>query len=258
MNEFWARLNSTERRFVVGVAVVFFLVINIVWVWPHFADWGNTKGRMAAARTRLVTYETGTNLMPDLKKKIDKYQGQGQIVPAEDQGLQFARVVQNQTTLYGIVPQNMTIRKEASTGGTTNNSFFVDQVATMRLDTTEKQLVDFLYSIGVGSNSLIRVKALSVQPDPSHQRLSVGVTLAASYQRKAIASAAPAAAAGQAPKTTAAPNSAKPPTGAPTNSAKPGAIPLPNKAGVTNRSAIRPTTNQFPAAPAGPKQTPKK
>ncbi len=84
MKEFWTRLNSTERRFVVGVGVVFFLVINIVWVWPHFGDWSNTKGQMAAARTRLVTFESGTNLIPDLKKRIAQYQGQGQVVPEEN------------------------------------------------------------------------------------------------------------------------------------------------------------------------------
>jgi len=249
MKEFWARLNSTERRFVVGVAVVFFLVINIVWVWPHAADWGNTKGRMAAARTQLTTFETVTNLIPDLTKNIAKY-GQGKIVPDEDQGLQFARVVQNMTTLYGIVPQNMNIRREASTGGTTNNSFFVDQVATMSLDTTEKQLVDFLYNLGTASNSQIRVKSLTVSPDPSHQRLSTRVTLVA-YQRKAIASA------GQTPaaKTATAPNAAKPAANPATNNAP---LPIPNKPGMTNRSPVRAATNHFPAASAGPQQTPKK
>ena len=252
MKEFWARLNSTERRFVVGVVVVFFLVINIVWVWPHFGDWSNTKGRMAAIRTQLITFETGTNLIPDLNKNIAKY-GQGQIVPDENLGVQFARVVQNQTTLYGIVPQNTTIRREASAGGSTNNSFFVDQVATMSLDTTEKQLVDFLYNLGTSSNSQIRVKSLTVSPEASHQRLSTRVTLVASYQRKAIASG-PAAGPAQSPaKTATAPNVAKPAT----NSAK---LPMPPATlpGVTNRSPVRPTTNHFPTAPAGQQPIPKK
>src|SRR6185503_11562093 len=104
MKEFLERLNPTERRFVVGVAVVFFLVINIVWVWPHFGDWSDTKGRMTAARTRLVTFESGTNLIPDLNKKISVYQGQGQVVPEENQALQFSRTVMSQTTLFGIIP----------------------------------------------------------------------------------------------------------------------------------------------------------
>src|SRR3569833_3681460 len=105
MKEFFARLNPTERRFVVGVGVVFILVINLVRVWPHFGEWSDTKGKMTAARTRLVTFETGTNLIPDLEKKISIYQGHGQVVPEANQALLFARTVMNQTTLFGIVPQ---------------------------------------------------------------------------------------------------------------------------------------------------------
>ncbi len=261
MKEFWTRLNSTERRFVVGVGVVFFLVINIVWVWPHFGDWSDTKGRMAAARTQLVTFESGTNLIPDLQKSIDKF-GHGKVVPQEDQALQFARLVQNQTTLFGIIPQNIVFRKESTSGTTTNNSFFVDQTATMQLDTTEKQLVDFLYSIGAGSNSLIRVKVLSVQPESSHTRLTTRVTLVASYQ-KAIGSAGAAAAVqkpGATPQkpapTTATTNKAapaltgKPAAGKATNNATPVITP---KKPETNSRTPRATNTFVP--PTRPGQT---
>jgi hypothetical protein len=200
MKEFLARLNPTERRFVVGVAVVFILVINIVWIWPHFGDWSETSGRKDAASKRLVTFESGTNLIPDFQKKIATYQGRGQIVPSSDQALQFVRLIQNQCAQFGIIPENMSNQRQPGT----TNSFFVDQAETMTLQTTEKQLVDFLYSLGASSNSLIRVKVLSIQPDPSHQRLTTRVTLVASYQKKAIGSVGAAPAAGRpAPNTTA-------------------------------------------------------
>src|SRR6185312_5028315 len=106
------------------------------------------------------------------------------------------------------------------------NSFFLEQSETMSLDTTEKQLVDFLYSVGAASNSLIRVKVLSVQPDGSHQRLNTRVTLVASYQKNNIG-AAPAT--GQKPAATAAKpatTAAKPATTTATPN-KPAPIPLP-------------------------------
>jgi len=246
MKEFLARLNPTERRFVVGVAVVFFLVVNVVWVWPHFGDWGDTKGRMEAASGRLVLFETGTNLIPDLEKKIARFQGQGQIVPSADQAVQFVRLIQNQTTQFGIIPENMSNQRQP--GAT--NSFFVDQAETMTLVTTEKQLVDFLYSLGASANSLIRVKVLSVQPDPSHQRLTARVTLVASYQKKAIGSVGatqkrPAADQKTAPAT--APKSGMTPAGAttkpPTNA--------PARLSVTNRI----TTNHGPLSPPGSQKT---
>jgi hypothetical protein len=256
MKEFFARLNPTERRFVVGVAVVFFLVINIVWVWPHFSDWGQTKGRMAAARGQLMTFQLGTNLIPELERKIAIYRGQGQMVPTENQALNFVRTIQNETTKVGIIPQNMNPTRQSGP----TNSFFVDQGENMTLDTTEKQLVDFLYNLGSSTNA-IRVKVLSVQPDPSHQRLSTRATLVASYQKKAVGSvgaAAPVAGQKRAPAetkpaTTAAPTTpanTKPTTPAPNNT-KP-ATPGTPKLQATNR--VTRTTNTFvsPARPGQP------
>jgi hypothetical protein len=217
------------------VAVVFFLVVNVVWVWPHFGDWGETKGRMEAASARLNLFENGTNLIPDLEKKIRQYQGQGQIVPSADQAVQFVRIIQNQTTQFGIIPENMVNLRQPNA----TNSFFVDQAEAMTIVTTEKQLVEFLYSLGAGANSLIRVKSLSVQPHPSHERLTARVTLVASYQKKAIGSvgaAAPARPAATAPAAKPAPGggAVKPPTNAPA------------RAGMTNRGPAAPQKNLTP------------
>jgi hypothetical protein len=247
MKEFFARLNPTERRFVVGVIVIFFLVINIVWVWPHFGDWGQTQERMRTAGGKLVLFETGTNLIPALQKKIADYQGQGQIVPSENQAVQFVRLIQNETTRFGIIPENMTPSRQSGP----TNSFFVEQGETMTLQTTEKQLVDFLYSLGAGTNS-IRVKVLSVQPDPSHQRLTTRVTLVASYQKKAIGAPMPAPRAA-APARPADKKPAPAPTPAPIprpiGGLPPGVTPAPTpgKPAVTNRVA----TNHSPVGPLG-------
>lgn len=235
IKEFLARLNPTERRFVVGVAVVFILVINIVWIWPRFSDWGVTSGRMADARDRLMKFQTGTNLIPDLEKQIAKY-GQGQVVPSSDQAIQFVRMIQNLTAQFGIIPENMS---SARLPGATN-SFFVDQAETMILQTTEKQLVDFLYNVGAASNSFVRVKVLSVQPDPSHQRLTARVTLVASFQKQAIGSVG---AAEKRPE--------RKPAPVPGNTASKTVPAAAGKPAVTNRAA----PNHLPgAAPNGPQK----
>ena len=56
----------------------------------------------------------------------------------------------------------------------------------------EAQLVDFLYNLGSG-NSLIRVRDLTLRPDPPRQQLSGTVKLVASYQKNPPKKAAPAA-----------------------------------------------------------------
>jgi len=181
MKDFFARLNPTERRFVVGVIVLFFIVINLVWVWPHFSDWGETKTRMNTAREKLALFDAGLAKVPGLRREIEKFQRQGEVVPQDDQAVRFVRTIQSEASRSGVIPSSMSPQRQTGT-----NAFFMEQNETVTLQCQEKQLVDFLYNLGAG-NSLIRVKVLSVQPDQSHQQLTTRVTLIASYQKKATA-----------------------------------------------------------------------
>jgi hypothetical protein len=217
MKEFFARLNPTERRFVVGVGVVFFLAINLVWVWPHFSDWSQTRTRMNTAADKLVTFQQGVAKIPALNREIDKYQRQGDVVPQDDQAVRFVRLIQSQAAESRVMIVNMGSQRQT---GTTNNPFFVEQNETVTLQSGEKELVDFLYNLGAG-NSLIRVKVLSVQPDQSHQQLTSRVTLIASYQRKAPAPRAAAPAAAPAAKTPAGAAPKPPAVAAPKPAMKP-------------------------------------
>src|SRR5947207_5059427 len=155
MKQFFARLNPMERRFVVGVAVVFFIVVNVVWVWPHFGDWGKTKKALAGARKTNDLYQIEINKLPQLHEELKKYQRAGQSdVPTEDQAVQFFREIQNQATKSGVLIVVIGSQRQLSN---TNNPYFVELNQTMTLQAGEKQLVDFLYNLGAGS-SLIRVK----------------------------------------------------------------------------------------------------
>ena len=130
MKEFFSRLNPTERRFVVGVIVAFFLVANLVWVWPHFGDWSETKTRMGAASDHLAQFQGGTNKIPALQKEIEKYQKQGVVVPGSEQAVQFVRLIQSQAARSGVITVSMSPQREA-TGA--ENPFFVEQNETMTL-----------------------------------------------------------------------------------------------------------------------------
>jgi hypothetical protein len=69
----------------------------------------------------------------------------------------------------------------------------MEQIQTLTVQSGEKPLVDFLYSLGSGE-SLVRVRDLSVRPDQPRQQLAASVTLIASYQKNAKAAPAPATA----------------------------------------------------------------
>jgi hypothetical protein len=224
MKQFFARLNPMERRFVVGVGVAFFVVLNAVFVLPHYADWGETRKRMDNAQIELDKFERGTNDVPGLKQDISKYRSEGDVVPQEDQAVNFFRLIQNQATASGVGIINMGSTRQS--GAT--NQFFVEQNQTISTLSGEKQLVDFLYNLGAGK-SLIRVKVLSVQPDAPHQQLSARITLIASYQKKPTTGKAAAATTALAPKAAPTPQKVLPPAPAkPPSPVPPSANPKPN------------------------------
>ena len=63
MKEFFARLNPMERRFVVGVGVAFFVVLNAVLVFPLFGKWSDTRKAMNDAHDRVFKFSLCPNQM---------------------------------------------------------------------------------------------------------------------------------------------------------------------------------------------------
>jgi len=200
LKTYLAKLNPAERRFVVAVALIFFLVINIFWVWPHFSDWSNLKSRLAAANSTLGTFNATFQQTNVWAREVAKLQGEAGDVPPEDQAVQFLQTIQAQAGRSGV----------GITGNgrliTRTNQFFTERIQTINVQSGEKQLVDFLYNLGAG-DSLVRVRDLTVRPaDLNRHQLRADVTLIASFQknprtRPTAPAAAPRTAA--APKTTA-------------------------------------------------------
>ncbi|MFO1476804.1 MAG: hypothetical protein U1F98_09150 [Verrucomicrobiota bacterium] len=206
MKQYFARLSPAERRFVVGVGLVLFLVFNWMFVWPHFSDWRTTQSRLDTARMTLGNRTVIIQQADRLKPELARMEGEGAAVPPEDQATEFLRTIQSQAQQSGV----MLMGSSRSTTRT-NDPFFLEQVQTINVQSTEKQLVDFLYNLGAGG-SLIRVRSLSVRPDQTRQQLTASITLVASYQKNPKAAAPATAAAKPATPAPAAPASAPAPT----------------------------------------------
>ena len=177
MKKYFAQLRPMERRLVVGVLVVLVVVLNAVFIWPHFSDWGNLRGRLDEANRKLKLYQTAVAQIPALKVDLGKFESAGEFVAPEDQGITFMRTIQTQSTQSGVQLQN-TSRQLTHT----SDAFFVEQIENINVLATEDQLVDFLYKLGSGA-SMIRVRDLELQPDPPHQKLIANIRLVASYQK---------------------------------------------------------------------------
>jgi len=177
MNSYFSQLRPLERRMVVGVGVLLLIVLNWWFVWPHFGDWGSLQGRLDDARRKLKLYQTAIAQKPDLEKQVQTYESDGGFVPQEDQSINFIRTIQSQAIQSGVSIVN-TSRQLTHT----NDAFFIEQVQNITVSATDEQLVDFLYKLGSGA-SMIRVRDLDLQPDPSHMRLAANIMLVASYQK---------------------------------------------------------------------------
>ena len=259
MNSYFARLTSLERRFLVGVVVIVFLVLNLLFVWPRFGDWSDAKKRLETARQTLAAFQAEIQQKTSYQAQVTSMENEGERVLPEDQTIEFLRTINAQALQSGV-----SILGTARQTGQTNQ-FFLVQAQTITVQSGEKQLVDFLYNLSSRS-SMIRVRALSVHPDPPRLQLSANITLVASYQKKSAPRAAAPTAAAAPPATpskpaptttnaTAAKSATPPKSAAPTNSATPsksGAA----KANATSAKSAAPTNSAPTKSATPPKSAP--
>ncbi len=178
MSSYWNNLRPFEKRVVVGFGTLFFIVLNFLFVIPHFSDLASVHERMAEAQRKLDRFQKEIGRTNEYVAELRKFEIENADVPAEDQSLQFANRVNQQAGQSGAhILQSGHIN-------TQTNQFFLEKNQSLSVQATEEQLVDFLYNLGSG-NSQIRVRDLSVRPDPPRQQLVAQVKLVASYQKSA-------------------------------------------------------------------------
>ncbi len=178
-------LRPFERRLVVVVAAVLFVVLNAWFVFPHFSDLAQAQKQRAEALEKIRRWQVEINQEPGYRRQIRDLESEGQVVPAEDQQNQFSRAIQMQQAQSGV---NITSTSKQTVR---TNQFFLELAEQISVESGEPQLVDFLYSLGSGT-SLIRVRDLALHPNPPRQALSGNVKLVASYQKNPPKKAAPA------------------------------------------------------------------
>ncbi|HVV01679.1 MAG TPA: hypothetical protein VHH88_09985 [Verrucomicrobiae bacterium] len=187
-----------EKRMVAGIGIAVFILINLWFVVPHFSDWGDVQARNAKAQRTLQVFQNEINQRPTYERMLASFEGEGQNVPAEDQSIHFSGLIQSEALRAGVAILS-TARQT-----TTTNQFFLELSQTIRVQSREQPLVDFLYNLG-SSNSMIRVRDLTINPDQARQQLIANIKLVASYQKK-TASRSTTSATKEKPKTTPAPS----------------------------------------------------
>src|SRR5689334_6445581 len=139
-------LRPQERRLVVFVGIVFFVVLNIWLVWPHFGDWTKVSMDRERALRTLEKYRTEQSRIPVYKIKLRELESAGSTVIPEEQELDLVRTVDNQARLAGITPLQLDPRPKASST-TATNAFFEEQYVTLHATSDNEQLVKFLNNL---------------------------------------------------------------------------------------------------------------
>jgi Tfp pilus assembly protein PilO len=181
MKKYFAQLRPLERRLAVGVLVVLLLVLNWIFIWPHFSDWGKLRQHGDDQRKKLQLWQTTIAQSANYEVLVKKFAGQGEFVAPEDQSIDLTRTIVAQGAASGVNPSSYSPSRAL-----TSDAFFVEQAVTINVAATDSQLVDFLYKLGSGA-SMVRVLDLELQPDSAKQHLNARITLVASYQKNATA-----------------------------------------------------------------------
>jgi Tfp pilus assembly protein PilO len=195
-------LRPQERRLVVIVAIVVFVVLNLLLVLPHFGDWGKLQQRTVDARRTRARYQEELKKEAEYKREVDRLQSMGDYIASDQQALELMGEVRTRAAATGLNVQRWDPKSTA--GSARTNSFFDETTLTISFVAEEKALVDFLWELS-GQGSLTRVRTMNLRRDPTQMRLAGDITLVKSFQRKpgakpSLGAAVAAAAASKAPK----------------------------------------------------------
>ena len=164
-----------ERRLLVAVALVLFVVVNVWFVWPHFGDLQKARNKRATALDMLYRYNEEIGKKAERETEVKRLESAGSNVARQNQAIELLRAIQKKASANHV---SITGNSRQSTR---TNEFFLENSQNITTLSEESELIDFLYDLGSG-NSTIRVRDLTVRPDPQRYKLSSNIKLVSSYR----------------------------------------------------------------------------
>jgi len=185
-SSFLDQLNLTpqERRIVVGIAVVVFVVLNLLLVWPHFGDLARVRHDLDDTRKTMMQWnqKIAMDVEPTngIKTKLMKLQSQqgGGIV---NQQVQLQKSVYDQAMKTGV---NISEYRPVTSTGSSSNEFYEEQSLKITFECQETQLINFLFNVG-NDPAMIRVRELNLRTaDANRYALRGDAFLSANYAKQ--------------------------------------------------------------------------
>jgi hypothetical protein len=194
MNNFLGQFNLTtqERRVVVAIFLVVIVVLNLLFVWPHFGEWASINKQLAELRRTEENYNRviqedrdPANGWKKLVDKLARQEGGSKIDSAVDPQNQLQQTIYQQERKTGVTVASF------SPGSVKTNAFFEEHSTTITFESEEPQLISFLFGMG-NDPAMIRVAKLNLATaDANRYRLKGGITLTANYAKRDTPASAP-------------------------------------------------------------------
>ena len=168
-------LSSGERRLVMFVLVV--LMCALAWmVWGMIPDPGATRQKITRADQDLIRFQGEIDKTDEYNRRVSDLEGMGSAVVLKEQGLDMRKIINRLTAVTGVQVSRL--------GRTTSktNEFFIEKSIKIDFSSKESDIVKFLWELG-GSDSMVRVSDMQIQPDKNRYRLDGWMNLTASYQK---------------------------------------------------------------------------
>lgn len=186
MNKIFDKLNlrPQERRLVVIVAIVVFVVVNFWLVIPMFGEYGKNQQRIIDARKNVDRYQAEIAKRNSYTRQLNELKEGGSSIPSEDAALRLYQEVNSQANLTGLGYTSISEARRGGGSGGKTNAFFDETSVTVSIRTGEKELIDFLNRL-TDKEMMIRAKSMNISPElPGRNSLQGSITLVKSFQRK--------------------------------------------------------------------------
>src|SRR5205085_7317759 len=153
-------LRPQERRVIVIVGLITFVVLNFLLVTPLFGQLGTAENQLEKSRRTLAKYEAEIAKAPQLERieqRLKKEEG-AEVLTEE---LQLQRIIDKQAQAANVQVSRYNPVMRTQIGRT--NQFFEDQGLTIDFTTGGKELVEFLIGMASG-NSMVHVQDMTLRP----------------------------------------------------------------------------------------------
>jgi Tfp pilus assembly protein PilO len=177
-------LRPQERRILVIVALIIFVVLNFLLVTPLFGQLGQAENELEKSRKTLAKYEAQIEKAPNFERIEERLKKEGSEVLTGE--LQLSDIVNARAIANDVHVSRSNPILRTQIGRT--NQFFEDQGLTIDFTSGGKELVDFLVDMA-SANSMVHVHDMTLRTVQNGTRLGGNIVFVASYLKKNAPSA---------------------------------------------------------------------